>query len=116
MPTVHVFAAPNRFQSSTEILEYIEPASSHDGDLIPSGFMVQTGLQWFEPACIETMHRTSAMPLRRLIRGASYLDQWIDELDTDVETNAAILVYEPNVLESPQPSELTYCGAFEYHP
>jgi hypothetical protein len=112
--TVHVFVAHGRFGSDAELQAFIDPASTHDGDMLPSPFMRETGCSEYEPACIERVHSPALLPVRELLRGASYAAQWLHQLDASLVANSAICVFAPNTLDHPQRTSMQYVGAFPY--
>ena len=93
---------------------FIEQRYSEDGDGIPSAFMREISLRGYEPGCIEAIYSAQAVPLPALLAGASYSDQWLSSVSDQDIADAAICVYEPNVVERPVNSSLIYIGAFSY--
>jgi hypothetical protein len=66
--------------------------------------------------CIEMYHSDAQVPVRELLNGTSYGDQWLEQLDPDRRADAAICVFSPNLVHDPRGSSLEYCGAFAYVP
>ena len=95
---------------------FIDPTYAQDGDQVDSQFMREVGLLDYEPMCIEAIHSKTEKPLQELLKGASYSDQWLPNFTLSCEADAAICVFEPNVVESPSTTSLQYCGAFFYQP
>jgi hypothetical protein len=118
MATVHVFASTGRFRSFDEMREYVDETYNDDGDGVPSAFMVETGLDEYEPGCIEAFPSESGrpVPLAELLTGASYSEQWLPAVDRTRRADAAICVFSPNRVEHPTGCTLEYVGAFEYRP
>ena len=114
MERLHVFISTGRFGSFAEMRAFIDATYTEDGDGIPSAFIREVQLKRYEPMCIEAIHSVRAVPLSELLARASYADQWLGQLRTDLTANAAICVFPPNVVESPHASSLTYIGAFSF--
>jgi hypothetical protein len=114
MSLVHVFVSTGRFASEKDVRDYIEPAYSTDGDVVPSRFIREIHLDEFEPACIEAVHSSVVVPVRELLRDASWASQWITQLDPEQRADSAICVFPPNLVAAPRASSLEYCGAFTY--
>lgn len=111
---VHLFVSIGQFSSFVEMRHYIEQTYTEDGDGIDSDFMTEVGLDDYEPGCIEAYHKAQPVDLPALLEGASYGDQWIYLVPQDLMADAAICVFAPNALRTPQRSSLTYVGAFRY--
>jgi Immunity protein 22 len=111
---VHVFVALGRFASDAELQAFIDPTYTEDGDLVLSPFMRETGLREFEPGCIERVHSPVPLPVRELLRGTSYADQWLHRLDASLLADSAVCAFGPNVLEHPQGRSMQYVGGFPY--
>ena len=116
MDTVHVFISTGRFRSFAEMRAYVEKTYTPDGDGVPSVFIGEVGLSDYEPACIECVHRPRAIPLKELLAGASYADQWLPTLDDSRLADSAVCAFAPNVVRNPGRCSLEYVGAFHYHP
>ena len=114
MPTVHIFISSGRFHSFKELRLYIDETYTDDGDGIPSAFMREVGLSEYEPMCIEAIWEEQPMSLPRLLDGVSYSGQWTEQLSNIKLADAAICVFEPNLVLRPSECSLEYCGAFEY--
>ncbi|GLR12493.1 hypothetical protein GCM10007907_12830 [Chitinimonas prasina] len=114
--SVHVFISTNRFNSFGELREYIDETYTEDGDGIPSQFMIETGLNGYEPMCIEAILSNSGHPARldELLRDSSYADQWLPQLDRDKTADAAICVFSPNQLTTPASASIEYLGCLAY--
>jgi hypothetical protein len=110
MEAVYVFVSTGRFPSFEAMREYIEKKYTEDGDGIPSAFMTEVDLDRYEPSCIEAIHRRTAEPIRQLLAGASYGDQWVGSLEPHIDASEAICVFSPNRVHRPQDSSLSYCG------
>ena len=113
MPTVHVFVSRDRFTSEAELDLYVHPKYTEDGDVIDSQFMREVGLEDYEPMCIEAIY-DSPQRISLLLRDASYSQQWLEAIDVDLVVDAAICIYEPNLLKRPEACSLSYLSAFEY--
>jgi hypothetical protein len=111
---VHVFITTRRFSSFEEMRSFIDETYTADGDGVPSQFMREVGLSDYEPGCIEAIYRGRAVKLATLLKGASYADQWLPLLPSDLTADAAICVFAPNRVRHPRRSSLDYVGAFEY--
>jgi hypothetical protein len=98
--------------------KYIDETYDEDGDSVPSAFMVETGLDEYEPGCIEAICSESGrpVPLTELLEGASYSEQWLAAVDRARRADAAICVFPPNRVERPADCTLEYVGSFEYRP
>jgi hypothetical protein len=118
MDTVHIFISTGRFHSFEEMRYYIDKTYTDDGDGIPSEFMKEVGFAEFEPGCIEAIPSKSGLPvtLPTLLSNASYSEQWLHHLSCTRQADAAILVFSPNTLETPELSSLEYLGRFEFYP
>lgn len=116
MATLHLFVSTGRFSSFQEMRRFIDQTYDEDGDGIPSPFMREVGLSQYEPMCIEAIHSDRPVPLPELLADASWSDQWLPQLSESGAADAAICVFEPNLVEHPQASSLRYCGALTYRP
>ena len=116
MATVHIFASVGRFASFEQLRAFIDPTYTEDGDAIPSVFIREVQLTEFDPSCIEAIFSKRTVPLVKLLEGASYCDQWLSRLPRNSQANAAICVFEPNLVQKPFDGSLEYCGAFTYIP
>ncbi|MDR7275153.1 immunity 22 family protein [Catenuloplanes atrovinosus] len=116
MAVVHVFVATGRFASEEELWAFVEPAYTTDGDAVSSPFMREIALDGYEPAAIEAVHAASVVPVRHLLREASWAEQWVADLDPALRADAAICVFPPNLIAAPHESSLEYCGALTYGP
>jgi hypothetical protein len=114
MATVHVFVSTGRFRSFDEMRKFIDPTYTENGDMVPSVFMEEVGLSCYEPRCIEAIHLGRRVTLSELLAGASCAEQWLPRLDCSRIADAAICVFEPNMVAHPRRSSLEYVGAFEY--
>ena len=114
MSEVHVFASRGRFSSERELGEFIDATYTEDGDRIDSLFIKEVGLSSYEPACIEATFSTQERELHKLLEGSSYSELWLDTVPNTDVYNSVISVFEPNELETPQDTSLTYVGCFEY--
>src|SRR5688572_238444 len=112
--TVHVFACVGRFRSFEDIGAYVDAGYNSDGDRVDSQFIREVGLQSYEPACIEAIHEERAIPLRHLLAGTSYADQWLALVSASVIADSAICVFSPNRLVTPERCSVQYVGAYEY--
>lgn len=116
MQQVHVFTSNSRFSSFDEMRLFIDMKYDEDGDYIPSEFVSEVQLGNYEPACIEAIHRVSAVALPELLSGASYGEQWISKISRNEMFNAAICVFSPNNVRSPKTTSLCYIGEFTFEP
>jgi hypothetical protein len=116
--TVHVFISTGRFKSFKEMREYIDETYTEDGDGIPSPFMREVGLEEYEPGCIEAIPSDTGhpVPLSELLRGASWSDQWLSQLDGSRLADVAICVFGPNQVRNPRGCTLEYVGGFTHVP
>jgi hypothetical protein len=120
--TVHVFVAHGRFGSDAELQAFVDPIYTEDGDMVPSQFMLETGLSQYEPGWIERFHSTTPLPLHELLRGMSYADQWLDRVDASLAAESAICVFSQadiylgriNALNHPQRTSIQCVGALPY--
>jgi hypothetical protein len=115
MSSVHIFASQGRFTSLEAIREFIDPTYTEDGDQIDSDFIREVGIDEFEPMCIEVIHSPVAKPLKALLENVSYSDQWLPQLRVACDADAAICIFEPNVVLRPESSSLRYCGMLSYN-
>jgi len=111
---VHVFSSAGRFVSADDLQDFVGMTWTDDGTEVPSPFAREIQLQDHEPACLECVQADTLVPLRDLLDGASYADQWLEHLDPDLRADAVICVFSPNKVRNPRGSSLTYCGAFGY--
>jgi len=116
MPSVHVFISTGRFKTVAEMRDFVDQKYTRDGDGIPSQFMSETGLENYEPMCIEAIRSTTGKPLalRDLLRNASYASQWLQAIEGDRRADAALCVFSPNVLATPAAASVEYVGEFRY--
>ena len=114
MALVHVFISADRFSTSDELREFLDKTYTDDGDGIPSVFICEVGLSQYESSCIEAVHSDGPVPLRELLNGVSYSDQFLPLIDGDLLANVAICVFAPNRIHAPERSSLTYLGAYPY--
>lgn len=77
--------------------------------------MREVDLTEYEPACFETYIKDQPIALATLLEGVSYGAQWVHLLPPTLEANAAICVFAPSMLRSPQNCSLTYLGSFPYN-
>ena len=112
--TVHVFASTGRFSSFEEICNYVHETYDKDGNGSPSPFIREVGLSNYEPACIEAIPTDDGRlaNLRTLLDGSSYSEQWLSQVDTFTMADAAICVFPPNKLASPEKATVQYVGVF----
>jgi hypothetical protein len=116
MASVYIFAALGRFKSVAEMRQFIDMTYTEDGDGIDSAFIREVGLSAYEPNCIEAVWSESPKPLKQLLQGASYCDQWLPGLSISDVADLAICVFEPNMILHPERSSLRYCGVYTYDP
>jgi hypothetical protein len=116
MATVFVFAARGRFQTITAVHEFVDQTYTDDGDAVPSQFMSEIDLSGYDPMCIETVHSPRPVPLAELLRGTSFADQWLSQVDASLIADSAICAFSPNAVARPERSSLDYVGAFGYKP
>ena len=116
MDRVHVFISTGRFRSFDEMRQFIDQNYTDDGDGIDSEFMTEIGFREYEPSCIEAILSESGepVPLRQLLQGASYCEQWLMEIDGTLLADAAICVFSPNEIEQPHDCSMEYVGEFHY--
>lgn len=117
MPLVHVFASCGRYTSEQAWQHYLMPGSTDDGELVPSQFMLETGLADFEPGCIESVTVETPQTLEVLLDGVSYGESWLDAARTQVAGSlftTCVCVFAPNTLAHPQRCSLNYLGAYKY--
>lgn len=112
---VYIFVSTGRFQSLENVHFYIDPTYTEDGDIVPSVFIKEIGLTNYEPNCIEAIYSVHKTVLGMLLAKASYAQQWLDHVDGTIEANAAICVFAPNQVSTPNNCSLGYCGAFVYN-
>ncbi|PZT73815.1 MULTISPECIES: hypothetical protein [unclassified Streptomyces] len=116
---VHVFLSRGRFASFVDIRDYVDAGWSENGDTEPSVFMGEAGIIELEPMCIEAIHARDDGHLAPvvpevLLRGASYADQWLSQVESTEPADAAICVFAPNVVTTPHGTALHYLGRFTY--
>ena len=116
MESVYVFISAGRFRSFEEMRAYIDETYAQDGDGIASAFMREVDLSDYEPGCIEAVCSERVISVAELLKGASYSDQWLDQLNSLRQADAAICVFAPNVVRDPKSCSLEYCGEFKYRP
>lgn len=114
--SVHIFISTGRFKSFEVLREFIDETYDHDGNGIPSQFMIEVGVIEYEPMCIEAISSDTGQPisLTQLLQGASYADRWLLHIDSSVLADAAICVFEPNQLSHPERSSLAYLGCLPF--
>ncbi|MFI6984272.1 hypothetical protein ACIBSV_37570 [Embleya sp. NPDC050154] len=116
---VHVFVSRGRFSSFEDIRDYVDAGRSEDGDAEPSVFMGEAGIAELEPMCVEAVHARDDGHLglvvpEVLLRGASYADQWLPQVESTEPADAAICVFAPNMVTNPHGTALHYLGRFTY--
>ncbi|MEU1182501.1 hypothetical protein ABZ464_33640 [Streptomyces sp. NPDC005820] len=116
---VHVFLSRGRFSSSEDIRDHVDEMWSENGDAEPSVFMGEAGIAEFEPMCVEAIHAQDSGHLvpvvpEVLLRGASYADQWLPQVESIEPADAALCVFAPNVVANPHGTSLHYLGRFTY--
>ncbi|MGV9313622.1 hypothetical protein ACWDR0_15750 [Streptomyces sp. NPDC003691] len=116
---VHVFLSRGRFSSFEDISTYVDAGWSDDGDAEPSVFMAEAGIAELEPSCVEVVHAQDAghpgpVAPGVLLRGASYADQWLPQVESAEPADAAICVFAPNVVTNPHGTALRHLGPFTY--
>jgi hypothetical protein len=113
---VHVFACVGRFTSEEDARRFVDVTYSVDGDAVLSRFLreVQVDEFEYEPGCIEVVYSGVSLPIRQLLRDASWAEQWVAQLDPARRADTAICVFPPNRIARPHASSLDYCGAFSY--
>ena len=116
MAIVHVFVSTGRFGSESELRAFVDPTYTADGDMVPSRFIEEVGLHGYEPATIEVTHAGAAVPVRQLLRDASWAEEWLLDIDPERWADSAVCVFPPNVIAGPHGSSLEYCGALIYLP
>ena len=114
MQTVHVFVAHGRFRTLEDVHAFVDQTYTDDGEQVTSPFMLEIGISSYEPMCIETRHSPRPVPLLELLRGASYGEQWLAQLDGSRAAESAICVFSPNEVAHPERSSLEYLGARSY--
>ncbi len=114
MSEVHIFTSTGRFRSFEEMRSFVDPNYTNDGDGIPSSFMTETGLQCYEPMCIEVYHSQCVQALRELLAGSGHAKQWLSKIDANETADCAICVFPPNIVNLPERSSLKYIGAFPF--
>jgi hypothetical protein len=112
--TVHVFVARGRFRTLDDVHAFVDQTYTDDGEQVTSPFMLEIGISSYEPMCIETRHSPRPVPLLELLRGASYGEQWLAQLDGSRAAESAICVFSPNEVAHPERSSLEYLGAWGY--
>jgi len=110
---VHLFVSTGRFSSFEALREFIDPTYTDDGDFVPSTFIEEVRLDDYEPGCIETVCEPQPKPIRELLAGVSYAEQWLKFLDPRLIASEAICVFQPNTIARPANSSL-YAGAYYY--
>jgi hypothetical protein len=116
LPVVHIFIDTGRFKSFEQMRSFIDASYTKDGEGIPSDFMREVGLSAYEPDYIEAIHHEKPVALETLLESSSYAQQWLPKLDGSRTADAAICVFAPNRVQTPQGCSLEYVGAFEYDP
>lgn len=116
---VHVFLSRGRFSSSEDIRDYVDEVWSENGGAEPSVFMGEAGIAELDPMCVEAIHAQDdghLVPVvpEVLLRGASYADQWLPQVESIELADAAICVFAPNVVANPHGTSLHYLGRFTY--
>jgi len=114
MPRVHVFASLRNFASEAELIEFVRPTYTKEGDEVPSSFGREVGISSFESGCIECMVSAKPQKIFELLSGASYGSSWIHGLHVEDEFCAAVCIYPPNVVATPARSSFKYLGAYEF--
>ncbi|MEU1519170.1 immunity 22 family protein [Streptomyces sp. NPDC005811] len=116
---VHVFLSRGRFSSCEDIRDYVDEMWSEDGDAESSVFMREAGIAELEPMCVEAIHAQDdghLVPVvpEVLLRGASYADQWLPQVESTELADAAICVFAPHAVANPHGTSLHYLGRFAY--
>ncbi|WP_282700544.1 hypothetical protein [Streptomyces sp. CC219B] len=116
---VHAFLSHGRFSSYEDIRAHVDAGWSENGDAEPSVFMREAGIVELEPMCVEAVHAADDGHLAPvapevLLRGASYADQWLPQVESTEPADAAICVFAPHVVTNPHGTALHYLGRFTY--
>jgi hypothetical protein len=114
--SVHIFVSCGRFADADELAHFVEPDYTEEGDLIPSQFMAEIGLESYEPMTIEREFYRRPIELLSALPAFSYANQFpLVRLDQTI-VDTIICVYSPNIVRTPNRSSLDYVGVFRFDP
>lgn len=114
MAKLHIYISSDKFRTEDELNSYLIPSYTEDGDLINSPFMKEVKLENYEPMCVEVVFEKANRPVKHLLEGISYYEQWVKDISDNFEGNVVVCIYEPNLLANPMGSILNYLGEYSY--
>lgn len=114
MKLVHVFASTENFASEADLTRFVGPTYTPDGEEIPSRFGNEVGLSSYEPACIECMVSDTPSKISDLLSGVSYGRSWAHAIGAEASFCAAVCIFPPNLVATPERSSIQYLGAYEF--
>jgi hypothetical protein len=117
-----VYAWIGEFDSEVDFERYIEQSYTEDGDSIPSQFMRDVGLDWYDDDFQEFEYHSARRSIRIALSGHSYSESFAPLLiqratELGIESVGAVfLLYE---LDNPpippsQDAPIRYIGSFPY--
>jgi len=114
MAKLHIFVSADRFHSAFELNDYLQPSYNATGEVIGSRFMEEVGLLDLEPMAIEASFKDKAESVVKLIAGFPFEEAWLGLIDESLTANIAIVIYEPNIVSSPENAAIQYLGGYNY--
>ena len=110
MPAVNIFLAHRRFASTDELRQFTLSANG-----TAAKFLQEVGLEEADPTKIKLIHKAEGETLFRLLAGAPDFDRWGNKVRYLAGVyDTAVLVYEPNLMKTPEASSLYYLGRLVY--
>ena len=110
MPAVNIFLANRRFTSRDEMKHFV---LSQNGK--SARFMQEIGLQDANLSNIKLIYNPDAESIYNLLEGAPDFDRWGRKVQFVAGSyDSAILVYEPNLMRTPEATSLYYMGRLVY--
>ena len=110
MPAVNIFLAYHRFDTADDLRQFV---FVNNGQL--TSFKQEVGFTRFDPTHIQIIHNPEANSIYYLLQNAPDFDYWgykVRHMAGIYDT--AILVYEPNHMQTPEASSLYYVGRLVY--
>ena len=110
MPAVNIFLANRRFASRDEMKKFV---SSENGS--QAQFLQEIGLRDANLSNIQLIFKPNAESIYKLLEGAPDFDRWGKKVRYVAGVyDSAILVYEPNLMRTPEATTLYYMGRLVY--
>ena len=110
MPAVNIFLAHQRFDSAAALNRFVFTVNGQS-----SRFLQEVGFTHFDPEHIHIVFNTKADSIYQLLQDTPDFHCWGYKVRHMAGLfDAAILVYEPNQMQTPEASSLYYVGRLVY--